>query len=51
MIQIDMVLKKETKGTVVYESVSPDAEITTVYIRKSAGVKAKKIRLAIDVQD
>jgi hypothetical protein len=33
-LAIEMKLRKETKGTYVYDSVDDDAVITTVYIRK-----------------
>lgn len=35
MFELEMTLKKETKGTVVYEA-AQDAQITSVYIAKSA---------------
>ena len=35
-ISVEMKFKKETPGTYVYEDVSDDAPITTLYIRKDA---------------
>lgn len=50
-IEVEMVLKKETKGTYVYSDESDDAPVPTLYVKKSAFGAAPpgKIKLTLGV--
>jgi len=37
-IQVKMTIKKETKGTYVFEDMSEDTAVPTLYVKKSAFV-------------
>lgn len=48
---ISMIIKKETKGTVVYEATDENAGIRSVYIQKSSLNKPYPQKITISIKD